>query len=242
MRRYSIDTHPNKDLIIRDIAAGYSDEAVAERYGIANRQQVQRYRTRVLPEVMKLTAYRDADGLLAAITQNLVRVDKLLSGLEKWAEDPNNPEEFAMDPRADEIDVIYTVTTINAKGKLLRSRVKRNLQDVIDECFNAEEKFSMRLQTRKADQRVILLKAMETMGKYLQLLIDARKALSSESADNEYMSNIGELLQIIQTALRPYPEAMKALIEAIEANTEEQDGSSEPVRTAGAIEGVLEDS
>ena len=221
MSRYTIDHHPNKQLIIQDIASGmYSDEKIAERYGLRDRKAVERYRKQVLPEIMKLTAYRDTDGLLAAITQNIVRVDKMLEGLEKWAVDPEDQNVFAMDPRADEINVIYTVTSITDRGKMLRSRVKRNLQDVIDEHFVGTEKIGIRLETHKADQRVVLLKAMEVMGKNLQLLIDARDSLIQKDADDSYREGLEELMQMIQVALRPYPDAMEALVRALSQEEE----------------------
>ena len=221
MSRYTIDHHPNKQLIIQDIASGmYSDEKIAERYGLRDRKAVERYRKQVLPEIMKLTAYRDTDGLLAAITQNIVRVDKMLAGLEKWAVDPEDQNVFAMDPRADEINVIYTVTSITDRGKMLRSRVKRNLQDVIDEHFVGTEKIGIRLETHKADQRVVLLKAMDVMGKNLQLLIDARDTLIQKDADDSYRAGLEELMQTIQVALRPYPDAMEALVRALSQEEE----------------------
>lgn len=257
MRRSSIESHPTKQLIIRDIASGmYSDEAIAQRYGLSGRQVVERYRTKALPEIMKLTAYRDTDGLLAAITQNIVRVDKMLEGLEKWAVDPEDQNAYAMDPRADEISVIYTkmvmqpIQVKSKKGKTedkegeqqptiqlkpVRVRVKENLQDVIDRCFSEFEQTGMRLETHKADQRVVLLKAMEVMGRNLQLLIDARDALSQKDSDESYRASLEELLQIIQTALRPYPEAMSALLEALSQAKGEEPPAE--VHIAGELEG-----
>lgn len=221
MSKFLIDRHPNKQLIIRDIASGmYSDESIAQRYGLKDRKAVERYRNKVLPEIMRLTAYRDADGLLAAITQNIVRVDKMLEGLEKWAVDPDDPNVFSMDPRADEIYVIYTKLVPNG-NKISRIRVKENLQDVIDSSFSDFEKAGMRLETKKADQRVVLLKAMDTMARNLQLLISARDALAQKNSDESYRANLEELLQIIQTALRPYPEAMEALVNALSASPQE---------------------
>lgn len=221
MSKFLIDRHPNKQLIIRDIASGmYSDESIAQRYGLKDRKAVERYRNKVLPEIMRLTAYRDADGLLAAITQNIVRVDKMLEGLEKWAVDPEDPNVFSMDPRADEIYVIYT-KLVPIGNKISRIRVKANLQDVIDSTFSDFEKTGMRLETKKADQRVVLLKAMDTMARNLQLLISARDALAQKNSDESYRANLEELLQIIQTALRPYPEAMEALVNALSASPQE---------------------
>ena len=221
MSKFLIDRHPNKQLIIRDIASGmYSDESIAQRYGLKDRKAVERYRNKVLPEIMRLTSYRDADGLLAAITQNIVRVDKMLEGLEKWAVDPDDPNVFSMDPRADEIYVIYTKLFPNG-NKISRIRIKENLQDVIDSSFSDFEKAGMRLETKKADQRVVLLKAMDTMARNLQLLISARDALAQKNSDESYRANLEELLQIIQTALRPYPEAMEALVNALSASPQE---------------------
>ena len=224
MSRYTIDRHPDKQLIIQDIASGmYSDEKIAERYGLRDRKAVERYRNKILPEIIRLTSYRDTDSLLAAITKNIVRVDRMLEGLEKWAIDPEDQNVYAMDPRADEISVIYTklVTqkTVNAEGKVtekaVRIRLKENLQDVIDRCFSDYEKTGMRLETHKADQRVVLLKAMDVMGKNLQLLINARDVLIRKEGSDPSMAGIEEMLQVIQTALRPYPEAMEALVRAL---------------------------
>ena len=224
MSRYTIDRHPDKQLIIQDIASGmYSDEKIAERYGLRDRKTVERYRNKILPEIIRLTSYRDTDSLLAAITKNIVRVDRMLEGLEKWAIDPEDQNVYAMDPRADEISVIYTklVTqkAVNAEGKVtektVRIRLKENLQDVIDRCFSDFEKTGMRLETHKADQRVVLLKAMDVMGKNLQLLINARDALIRKEGSDPSMAGIEELLQVIQVALSPYPEAMEALVRAL---------------------------
>ena len=224
MSRYTIDRHPDKQLIIQDIASGmYSDEKIAERYGLRDRKAVERYRNKILPEIIRLTSYRDTDSLLAAITKNIVRVDRMLEGLEKWAVDPEDQNVYAMDPRADEISVIYTklVTqkSVNAEGKVtektVRIRLKENLQDVIDRCFSDFEKTGMRLETHKADQRVVLLKAMDVMGKNLQLLINARDVLIRKEGSDPSMAGIEEILQVIQTALRPYPEAMEALVRAL---------------------------
>lgn len=224
MSRYTIDRHPDKQLIIQDIASGmYSDEKIAERYGLRDRKAVERYRNKILPEIIRLTSYRDTDSLLAAITKNIVRVDRMLEGLEKWAVDPEDQNVYAMDPRADEISVIYTklVTqkSVNAEGKVtektVRIRLKENLQDVIDRCFSDFEKTGMRLETHKADQRVVLLKAMDVMGKNLQLLINARDALIRKEGSDPSMAGIEELLQVIQVALSPYPEAMDALARAL---------------------------
>lgn len=216
MSRWTIDQHPNKALIIRDIASGmYSDEKIAAKYGLRNYKAVERYRKQKLPDILRLTAYRDTDNLLAAITQNIARVDKMLEGLEKWAVDPDDQNAYAMDPRADEISVIYTVTTISDKGKLFHTRVKRNLQEVIDECFSEDQRIGMRLVSKKADQRIVLLKAMEVMGRNLQLLIDARDSLVQKDADESYRAGFEELMQLIQKALAPYPEAMAALSEAL---------------------------
>ena len=217
MSRFSIDHHPNKNQIIRDIASGmYSDEVIAQRYGLKDRKAVERYRKTVLPEIIRLSSYRDSESLLAAITQNIVRVDKMLEALEKWAVDPEDQNVFAMDPRADEISVIYTKLVEVTPGKIRMMRVKENLQDVIDRVFSESERESgMRLETHKADQRIVLLKAMSTMGKNLELLINARDALLKKDSDDSYRASLEELLEIIQKALRPYPEAMEALLNAL---------------------------
>ena len=103
---------------------------------------------------------------------------------------------------------------------MLHTRVKRNLQDVIDEHFIGTEKMGIRLETRKADQRVVLLKAMEVMGKNLQLLIDARDSLIRVNEDDSYRKGLEDLMQTIQKALKPYPEAMDALIRALSQEDE----------------------
>ena len=66
-------------------------------------------------------------------------------------------------------------------------------------------------------------------------MLDARDALSQKDSDESYRASLEELLRIIQNALRPYPEAMAALLDALsQAKGGEQPSAA---RVAGELEG-----
>lgn len=209
------ESYPDRHLMLRDVAAGrMTEKEIARKYGVS-RSTVAAFKKKHSAELLRMTAYASSDAILAAISDNTARIEKLVRSLEEWFRDPDNPDGYTTAPRAEELDVIYTMEFIDEKGKRHQQRVKRNLQDLCDEMFSGFARNGIVIRPKTADQRLTLLKAFETLGKYVQIMIDAREALKEESDSEESAATIEELMTIIQTALAPYPEALNALMIAL---------------------------
>ena len=232
-----LDHNPVKGSILQDIAEGrLSDEAIGRKYRICG-DSVSRYRKRYFPDIVRASNLREREGILNAIAEQISRVTRMLDALDEWATDPSDSTRYFMGPRADEVDVCYTkmifqeVPAKSSKGsekeekdeppqvrlKPIRIRRKENLQDVIDRCFSDYERTGMRLISKASDNRLVLLKATEELGRYLELLLKAKEALSTEGSMGERGDDVmmQELIDIIQEALEPYPEAQEALMTAL---------------------------
>lgn len=251
-----LDQSPMKDAVLQDIAEGrLSDAAIARKYGLGD-ATIGRYRKKYFPDIVRASSLREREGILNAIATQITRVTRMLDALDEWATDPSDSTRYFMGPRADEVYVCYTKMILQetvpkkAAGnesedgkegekeppkvnlKPIRIRVKENLQDVIDRCFSDYERAGMRLYSKTSDSRFVLLKATETLGKYLELLLKAKEALSAEGGMGDHGDDVmmQELIDIIQEALEPYPEAQEALMSAIEAYIQRKERQREAER------------
>lgn len=249
-----LDQSPMKDAVLQDIAEGrLSDAAIGRKYGLGD-ATVGRYRKRYFPDIIRASSLREREGILNAIATQITRVTRMLDALDEWATDPSDSSRYFMGPRADEVYVCYTKMILQetvpkkaagkeegedgkeeppkVKLKPVRIRVKENLQDVIDRCFSDYERAGMRLYSRTSDSRFVLLKATETLGKYLELLLKAKEALSAEGGLGDHGDDVmmQELIDIIQEALEPYPEAQEALMSALEAYIQRKERQREAER------------
>lgn len=105
---FSIDKHPKKDLIKRDIIHGVTVTQIAKNYGITT-SSVQRYKAVVQKE---LAALWDKECQKSAATLNeryeeiAVMLKKQLLACEEWLQDPDNPDKYTVIPRSSEIKIV----------------------------------------------------------------------------------------------------------------------------------------
>lgn len=111
---------------------------------------------------------RREDDLKAELDRARTFVDKLLGACDRWLEDPDDPTRYDIGPRAEDLDVIYT--TIGAKGTPIRR--KRKLSALLGEVqATRAEVLSIELvETRHADPRELILKAVTRLQAHLELL------------------------------------------------------------------------
>ena len=209
------ESYPDRYMMLRDIAAGrMTEKEIAQKYGVA-RGTVSAFKKKHMPELLRMTAYSTGESILAAIADNTAKIEKMIRSLEEWFRDPDSPDGYTTAPHAEELDCIYTREEVGDDGRIHRQRVKENLQDLCDEIFSPSERRTLVIRPKTADQRLTLLKAFDTLGKYIQIIVDAREKLIEKEDSDDMSATIEELMTIIQRALEPYPEAMQALVEAL---------------------------
>ncbi len=148
-----------------------------------------------------------AVDVMAELHRCLVRVNLLFDACDRWLRDPDNPEQYDVGPRAEDVTVTYwapgpTGRPIRKKAKL--SRLLARLEDAGTDVDHGE--------TRHADPRDLLLKTADRLQASLELLARLTKQLDERPTVNillapEWVSVRTVLLQ----SLQPFPDARAAV-------------------------------
>ncbi len=168
---YTIDKHPKKKMIVRDILKGIPDNAIANNYDLSV-SSVKRYRN---GKLMKLCAQvvaedkNDAQGLLDRIEPVIDKVERLYEAFDEWLRDPDDKTKYFIGPRAEEVMVVSTHMETNDNGREYTVRSKHTLSYWVAEIEgNGEDVTS--LQWNSQDPRALMLKTAETLTKQMVFL------------------------------------------------------------------------
>lgn len=213
---YTIDKHPKKKQIIRDILRGVPDHTIALNYDISD-MNVRRYRS---GKLMKLCAEvvaedkNDAQQLLDRVEPIIAKVQKMYDSYDEWLQDPEHSNRYFVGPRASEITVVIETVTEDTNGKPKTIREKRNLLDLVDEI---EEHGStvLGLQWNVQDPRKLFLATADTLTKQLDFLAKlqglVKETVVVKNEPNRVMDSVAQVLfQTIDD-----PELLKKVVDAI---------------------------
>jgi hypothetical protein len=174
-RACTICTHARVREIDRAIIAGnLSIRAIACQFSL-NRESIRRHRAEHLVEKLRdayVTAPVDDKYVLADLLNGCFRrVNKLLDAADEALTDPDNPEKYTLDPRANEVFVIYDELEDNESGKPKYKR-KRDSMDTMIRRIEGELPglIVKRVKAKCADPRTLILDACRTLDKPLQML------------------------------------------------------------------------
>jgi len=154
-RECSICSHPEVNAINEALVLdGASYRNLSERFGVSL-GAINRH-TEHIRELMR-KASRDleiatADQLQDAIRRYTVFADKLLDACDRWLTDPDNPDQYDLGPRAEEVKVTY-----QTKGG---ARRKANLSDLLARIEEGTGTTAVTVETKHADPRTLLLRAV----------------------------------------------------------------------------------
>ncbi len=168
---YTIDKHPKKKAIVRDILKGIPDHTIALNYDISD-MNVRRYRN---GKLMKLCAQvvaeekNDAQGLLDRIEPVIEKVERLFEAFDEWLRDPADKSKYFVGPRAEEVMVVSTHIEKNDKGKEITVKTKRPLSSWVTAIEEQGEDL-LTLQWTSQDPRALMLKTAETLNKHMDFL------------------------------------------------------------------------
>jgi len=174
----TVCTHPKAKQIDLEIIRGQlSNIKLANKYGFASERNIRDHKkkhlaARIEGALKRNTERREID-LQAELSACFRRINLLLNACHEWLLDPDNPEAYSLDSRAEEITVIYNQP--NEEGGRSR-RVKAKLQALLDQ-INAKQTAAGKrtfewIETKRADPRRLILQASETFDKHLRMLGD----------------------------------------------------------------------
>lgn len=191
--RCTVCESPNRYEIDQALAAD-SDSVrnIAKRYGV-HYSAVHRHKGHVNATALRAAEVRDL-SLLEIVgdgfTEAVKRLRLLLDANHEWLTDPEDPDRYTLEPRANEVTVVYLER--NAAGQEVRKR--GDLQTLLDSIAEHKRVRPLYVETNRADPRLALLKAVDSFDRKLVTLLQASaeqrereqaKALAAQAGDTE---------------------------------------------------------
>lgn len=213
---YTIDKHPKKKAIVRDILRGVPVNAIATNYGLPE-SCVKRYKS---GKLMKLCAEviaedkTDAQHLLDRVEPIIAKVQKMYDSYDEWLQDPEHADRYFVGPRASEVMVAIESVLEDDNGKKKTYREKRLLSDLIDQIEDRGYTVTG-LQWNVQDPRKLFLATADTLTKQLDFLAKlqglVKETVVVKNEPNRVMDSVAQVLfETIDD-----PELLKKVVDAI---------------------------
>ena len=216
---YSVDKHPKKNAIIRDLVNQVPYSQIAVNYDMTV-NSIYRYATGKLrmhaAKALAKNLY-NGEALLARIEDTIVYVQKMYEACNDWLEDPDDRSRYNLDPRAYEHQVIYN-KIVPGDDKDIRIRKKDSLQELLDRALKDDEEV-IKVETKISDPRKLILDTAQTLNKQLDSLAkivgvvqEVTNVDVNISFNKQIISNV---IKIIEKEAADQPELMQRLIQGI---------------------------
>ena len=213
----TVSQDPHIDDIHKDIVQGVAYREIARRYGYspaAISKYVRGKMPNLLQEAEKMKSWT-ADRIVVEMEQVMASAKKMLAAAEDYLQDPTDPEKFTLEPRAEEMWVIYT-DGHDENGRPIRR--KELLQTVIDEMAeNGKTEANVRVQ--QADPRKYLLESIDKISEQLERIARVRGEMADVHINIQQNPVWIQLQQTIIEGLRDYPEARETIAERLRTLT-----------------------
>jgi hypothetical protein len=216
---YSVDKHPKKNAIIRDLVNQVPYSQIASNYGMSH-NAVLRYATQKLRmSAAKALAkgHYNGEALLARIEDTIVYVQKMYDACNDWLQDPEDHSKYNLDPRAYEHQVIYNWIITDGEGNDTRIRKKANLQELLERAMREDEEI-IKVESKVADPRNLVLQTAQTLNKQLETLAKIAGVVQevtqvdvNVNVNTQLVSNV---IQIIEREIDD-PELVQRIVEGI---------------------------
>lgn len=203
-RKYIIDSHPQKEKVIKEIIQGRKSlSAIARQYNI-NKATVQRYlETRLMKKAAKVQVERDMkDSQLVyrEIDYIMSRMKKLYDACDEYLTDPDNQEKYTLLPRAWEAEICFLDKTQETP---IQKRL--SVQALIDEMREHGKEF-IEIKYKYHDPRKMVTETAGVLTKQLELLARIQGTIKDVSISIINNPAWVEVQAVILNTVNRYPE------------------------------------
>ncbi len=197
----AIDKDGHKEEIVQMIVSSIPYTEIARKFGYDKNTVTDYVNQRLLKDIAVGKAKdrrKLSDDFMRSLSYQQEKCEKLIEACHEWLLKPGRSRKYTLDPRADEINVIYRTAELDeATGKPKEVKKEATLQDLID---GREDIVSLRY--KYSDPRALIVSALE----------EARK-------QNELIAKVtGELKEISETM-----DVYRVVSMVIEAITSDSD-------------------
>jgi hypothetical protein len=185
-RRCSICDHPEAVKINKLLAKGESLRNIAGRFpdiSVSSLHRHKQHLARELAEPIKRQEElaevfrenlaikeneetREAITVISELKRCFTRINKLFDACDQWLKDPDNPEQYTLEPRANEVKVIFSEADEDGKPR----RRKKALSHLL---ARLEESGGLQVEgweVRHADPRELILKTAGRLSEQIEIL------------------------------------------------------------------------
>ena len=231
-RPCSICTHPDRAAIDQGLVAGEPIPRYSAVYRVSEDALTRHKRAHIPALLARAQAVETAHGaalaeqvagqeaavdaaavdVMAELHRCLVRVNLLFDACDRWLRDPDNPEQYDVGPRAEDVTVTYTERGPDGKPVRRKAKLSRLLARLEEGGGVAVD----RGEVRHADPRDLLLKTADRLQVSLELLARLTKQLDERPVVNLWLAPEWLALRTaLLAALQPYPEARASVVAAL---------------------------
>jgi len=178
-----IEIDPNKKEIDKALIEDRASfKSVATRFNYEPYEISSYYKNKVLPQmakVLKEDRKEDVSKVIRQLEDIMTKLQKLLFACDRWLTDPENPDEYNLEPRASELVIVYNELEFS-NGKTKKVRKKDTLQSLLLQTSDLYNEV-LQVNTKNADPRELILKTSGEIREQLKLIAEISGELKNVS-------------------------------------------------------------
>jgi hypothetical protein len=211
-RACTVCTHEHHKAIDSALVAGVPTPELTAKYRVSE-DALLRHKAAHLPaKLMKSQEAKElanADDLLSELRQCIERVSLLSDACDRWLRDPDDPTQYNVGPRSEDVTVTYE--------EMDSERVLRKKAPLSELLARLEGRYTVTaVETKHADPRELLLKSYDRLQRRLELVAKLIGELDERPQLNVTISpQWVEIRTVLIQALEPYPEARQHVARAL---------------------------
>lgn len=211
-RKSDVDLHPQRRNIIRWLIQGVPYREITRRTGI-KKDALSRFKNEVLVE--RAAKYdgdvdvRDASFLFDEIGDMIAHNRKVRRACARYLADPDDPDEFYLGPRAEEVKVVWWDRS--KKKPELRTNTLAYLLDMVTSKVGPVRES----ESKHDDPRGLVLASQVANNKTLELLAKIQGKVADVNVNIVMNPVVVQMQQVIVEALDRHPEARRELTAAL---------------------------
>lgn len=236
----TVCTHPNAAQInLALIRREGSKRGIASRYGIDDAAIYRHESDHLSEKLARAQASREAQeriDLNAELEACFEFVRKLRAACDDWLTDPEYPENYTLDARDEDIDVIYKEKTGERRdGTPLWERKRAKLSRLLA-SLESDDIDVQRSEFKHSDPRKLILECLDRMDKHMRMLGDLTGAFvapATNPADTRLaIELVQEFCRLFVSFCKAAPVEAVQIIEMIQAQPEQFEAAMLELREA----------
>jgi hypothetical protein len=196
---------------------------IASQYGVST-SSLQHHKRVCMPLAVQNTEaakqYRDSEKLLSFLETQIETQRKLMEACDRYLTDPDNPRQYTLGPRAEDIDVVYWDTVggdadDDDEEEAVEPRMIRRKAILSDLLKKAGVPITQ-VNWKTADPRELILKASMTAKGNLEFIAQLIGLIKKDQgAQQNIQINVFEMMPIVRATLMQHPAALAAVDKAM---------------------------